>query len=279
MSKPAAVALLLGLTVLGASATPLSAQPAPKKKAAPACGLTGLPFAVGNQWTYQAVPSIIVLNEQQLSRVPKQPDKVVVTVTGVETTAADTTIKLSEALETKIADRVDGKDVTRTESRTVDTTIHCTADKLEVSPQSFLFAGEPGDSMGTALADIKRTGASYAIKAGFLLGPTWSETVAGTFTASPAAGTKAPTITGTVEFERNFILGPPESVTTPFGIFSAPRVTVELSGQVKLSDQTDKPYDIPANMNSALWFAKGIGLVQVLNSYTHYYQLVATNVM
>jgi hypothetical protein len=265
---------------LGLRTTSAVAQPGPpKKKPAPACGIAGIPFVVGNEWTYQAAVSPIVLNEQQLSRVPKQPDSVKVTVSAVEVVGTTTTIKLTEVTTLAIVDRVDGKDTTRNETRTLETTMLCAADRLEASPESIFFAGEPGGSVGITLSDIKRTGSTYALKAGFLLGPTWSETLVGSFTAAAAEGTTAPTVTGTIDFERSFILGPPETVTTPLGIFEAPRVTVELIGQVKLSDQPDKPLDIPANMNSALWFAKGIGLVQVLNSYTHYYQLVSTNVM
>jgi hypothetical protein len=275
LSREALVSALRTTVAAAAALLASSAALAPahaQKKPLPACGITGIPFAVGNEWTYEAVASSVAIPEGALARIPKQPSKVVIKVTGIETVNAQTTILLDEKITTKIDEKT-------SVDRTVQTKLSCAADHLDIDPQSYFFAGEPGGGLQIELTDVKRTGTTLPIKAGFLAGPTWIESLVGKFKAKSVEGTNAPTVEGEFDFERQWGVGQVESVTTALGSFQGPRLMVELVGQLKLASAPDKPYDIQANLRSALWFAKGVGVIQTLNNYGHQYQLTATNVI
>jgi hypothetical protein len=274
LSREALVLALRTATIAAALlATAAAIAPAhAQKKPQPACGITGIPFAVGNEWTYEAVASGVTIPDAALARIPKQPAKVVIKVTGIETVNGVTSILLEEKLTTKIDEKV-------SVDRTLQTKLSCGPDHLDIDPDSYLFAGEPGGSIGIDLTDLKRTGTTYPIKAGFFVGPTWTEALVGKYHAKPADGTAAPAVDGDFDFQRQFAVGQAETVTTAFGTFTGPRITVELVGQIKLSTQPDKPYDLQANLRNAIWFAKGVGVIQTQNYYGQQYQLTATNVI
>ena len=68
----------------------------------------------------------------------------------------------------------------------------------------------------------------------------------------------------------------PELVITKAGSFRAEKLFVKTTGRVTLDGAPAdmKPMELPDNWVNTLWLADGVGVVQMLNSYAHMYQLV-----
>ena len=60
------------------------------------------------------------------------------------------------------------------------------------------------------------------------------------------------------------------------GTYTAEKLALVTTGRVTLDGAPPdaKPMELPAGWVSTLWLAQGVGMVQVLNSYMHMYQLV-----
>lgn len=257
----AAVALGAGFVAVGAAlpvgpdqAAAATAKPA---KATNACGIKALPLALGNSWTFIAAAPPQEATPQQKQFLPPQPKQVVITVADIKPAekAGLTTVSLTED--------VDG--------RIINSTITCAPNgsTFTISPDSILYAGEPGGWYGLEFPTWTTSGPTWATAAGKFL-PEWREDVKATWKRVDADKSS-----GTLELEHAYTVEPIEPVGTAAGTYDAYKLIIEITGRVGIDKpvKADKPMELPANWVNALWLADGVGPVQILNSYAHMYSL------
>src|SRR5690606_24910673 len=132
MRMPLLVAALL---LVPAVAT---ARPRSKGGKAPACGFTLIPLVEGNQWTYNAIAAPTPPPDAIRRLSPEQPKAITVTVKSVETKAGKTVATLEEKLT---IDRTRDPKKPAIEERSYESTITCTKNTFDISPNSYCFAG------------------------------------------------------------------------------------------------------------------------------------------
>lgn len=254
------------------------AQPKPK----PACGIKALPFIEGNQWVYTPVapPEEVRASALKIAaNKPKQPSKFTVKVLSVVPgeTKGTAEITLEETAHYLVKGEDDNEqplDISKTLK------LQCAKDWLDVPPDSFLFTGEPGGSMGLEVGEITRpeNDHSYVFQLGQLRVPEWLSNIKAPFTREPSQGTQAGLAGGSLDLQRSIKRGGLEPITTALGTFDATPVQIELVGSVTI-DMKPEPekFSIPANTISKLWAADNIGVVQMFNSNGHMYQLIETS--
>lgn len=272
--------------IAAALALPGVAAAAPKGKAGTkspsACGVKILPLAVGNSWTYENTPAPQP-PEDAVKRIAPEPAKsVVITVKSIDAKkGADTVVTLEEKVTRDLT-----KDPKKPllDERTLTTTITCNDKKFVISPDSFLFSGEPGGYLGMKIDSIdhpKPTNAnSWVLTKGGIGDKQWREEMTMHWTRVPYAGSEAKGGSGKLELERSYTPQQPEAVTTKYGQFTAEKLGLITTGRVTLDNPLappadGKPAELPANWLTTQWLANDIGLVQSLNSYAHMYQLVS----
>lgn len=268
--------LLLVAFALAGSAGEAAAQ---KKKAVKACGITAIPLSVGNQWVYEAVIHPTPLEEAQKKLLPPQPSKVTITVAKIETVGEVTTVGLTEEIQHQIG-QPDGKPP-KTESRTLETSITCTATKLDFSPDSFWFAGEPGGFWNVTLDQLTRQekSTSFPITKGKLTGVEWHDDLKFAWKRTPTEGTDAELGAGSFDMNRRLVITGEEAVTTTFGVYStATKIGIETKGEITVENATGKPYLLPEGLVTFFWLADGVGIVQVHNTFIHAYQLTGATI-
>jgi hypothetical protein len=249
LSTRVALAVAFVVAVVAVGGRDAHAQKKPK---AVSCGKL-FPLAVGNKWTF--IPGVPPTQppEAMVRFIPVQAKQVVVTVTAIESKDGKNVVKLEED--------VDG--------RKINTTITCGAGLFEASPDSFFFAGEPGGYYGIEFEKMERK-----LVEGTPWSGAWREDLVAMWKRIPEPGITADLGKGKLEVERRFTTGRNENLTPPFkaqGVAGL-RISVEITGRVTI-DGVDKPSEMPANWINTLWFAAGIGPVQVLNSNYHMFQL------
>jgi hypothetical protein len=240
-----------------AAAKPAAGAVPPASKKA-ACATRILPLVISNQWTYIAVPPVIQLDPKELAQLPNQPKKVIVTVKDFTTNAGVTTVTLEEQ------SFLDDKN-----PRVITSTITCSATKFDISNESFFFAGEPGGYYGLEITSVERKGTTWSLLRGQLAETKWRDDVVVKWKRVGAAGS------GKVEMEREMIPEERESVTTPYGIYTAEPLAISITGRVFVDGATagSEPYPLKAPMINKLWLVEGVGVVQVRNSFSHAYVL------
>ena len=263
MSTLRGLVALLALAAAGVAA-PGKAEAQAKPKVTRACGVSSLPLSLGNSWTYDAVGAPIErqLSEGQARNSPKQPLKVNIQVTAVETQGDTTVVTLTET--------VDG--------RAIKTSIRCSATKFEIDPNSFFFAGEPGGAFNVNFTSYESKGNTWELKGGRITGPEWRNDVLASWERIPTKDTGAKLGKGKLEMERRFIVGGEVNLMTNSGQYVAREVNIEITGRITLDPPAEKPYELPANFKSTLWFADGVGVVQVINGFAHMYLLSAKTI-
>lgn len=282
--------LLSALTAL-ASTAPAAAAPAAgaKKKTPPACGARILPLVVGNTWTYKPSAPRTAKGEDikpdpAFNRIiPKQPEEVVITVTNIETTGQETTVSLEEKSSFSITvEKKSDKSLSTSKSELlVKSTIVCSRTKFEISPESFLFSGEPGGAREIAFSEIKRSqDTSWKLVNGTMSENPWREDIVATFQRTAAPAAKVKLSGGKLELERKFIPEAPESISVVSGeqYAQVDKMTLTTTGRVTLDEAkapNAKPMDLPQGWNTRYWIKNDVGLVRVLNSFAHQYDLVA----
>jgi hypothetical protein len=269
------LAILVAVWPLAAGMATAHAQPKPK----PACGIKALPLIEGNQWVYTPVAPPDDVRSTALkiaANKPKQPDKFTVKVVSVVPgDRGSAEITLEETAHYKVTgDTPQELDVVKTVK------LQCAKDALDVSPESFLFAGEPGGSMALELGEVTRPEGerSYVFGLGQLRVPEWIENIKAPFTRTSSKSTQAELAGGSLDLQRIVKRGGPEPVTTAMGTFTAIPVQIELVGSV-IIDLPPEPerFSIPANTISKLWVADNIGVIQMFNASGHMYQLIEAN--
>lgn len=240
------------------AANPITRFAATKKSG---CVVRALPLTPGNQWTYIGAPASRTLDQREAAQVPKQPEKVIVTVTDSVTTAGVTTVTLEE--QSFLAEKEP--------PRVLTTTITCSQQKFDIPVESFLFSGEPGGYWGLEMTDIARKGTTWALQRGILPDLKWREDLVITWKRVGAGGS------GKLEMEREFVPQDRLQVTTPAGVFNAEPLAIVTTGRVFVDGTAagSAPYPFKEGMTNTLWVMDGIGLVQAENSFMHRYVLLS----
>ncbi len=241
---------------------PALAHAAPAKRAPTAspCGVKVLPLAVGNRWTYAFVPAPHAKPSEAVAA-----NSIVITVKRIDAVqGGDAVITLEET--TTIAVNKDLRNPVLDE-RTIETTITCNASKFEISPDSFLFTGDPGGFVGLQLGSVVRTkGTTWPPT----FGQAWHEDLTATWTRPPPEGSEATLGSGTIELDRVFTPQRRESVKTKLRGFTATKLGVATTGHITIG--AAKPTELPGAV-ATLWIADGVGLVQAIDSFARTYQL------
>jgi hypothetical protein len=272
-------ALLVAASVvgLGVGSTAVAKPNAPGKAA---CGMTVLPLAVGNSWTYSQVAAPQPADPKIGPIAPPAAKSIAITVKSVETKGPDTVVTLEEKVTYDRTPQDSKKSVF--DVRTVNSTITCNGGKVIVSPESFFFAGEPGGYSGIELGKIDRKGQTWQIARGSFGMGEWPEDLVIEWSHKATPGIDIKHDAGKLELERRIQAGEAEMVYTTAGSYRAEPLQVKTTGRVTLTQPRSPnpvPYNVPADWTSLLWFVPGTGLVQSLNhKYAHMYQLVESTV-
>jgi hypothetical protein len=265
----------------GGPADPPMAGKGPVAKTPGVCGAKVFPLVEGNEWTYGAVASMAPLadNDPRKRMAPAQPKTVVITVKSIAAPkgAGDTVVTLEEKITTEIGTPPPGKPAV-VDERTLTTTITCNSKgKFEVSPESFFFAAEPGGTLGLKVDSLERKhDTSWKLTNGGIGDATWREELVAQWTRVPTAGSEAKLGSGKLELEHTFTPQQPELIITKIGQYRAEKVGLQTTGRVTLDGalQLTAAQELPAGWLSTIWLAEGVGFVQVLNAFSHEYQLV-----
>lgn len=246
----------------------------PVGKALGACGARILPLIEGNQWTYTFIAAPTPPRDDIAKLSPSEPKEIVITVKTVETKGPDTVVTLEEKTTADLS-----KDPKKQilDQRTIMSTITCNPKKFEISPDSFFFAGEPGGSFGIAFDKLERSrDTSWKLVNGTIGEGDWREDIVAHFTRTSFAGSSAKLDGGKLELERTFKPAQPEDVNTKAGVYRlAERIVLATTGRVTLDHpQSDVgPMNLPLNWNTEMWLVPNVGVIQVLNSFSHKYVL------
>jgi len=259
----------LSFLLVAALGSAASAQPrAPKVK--PACGINWLPMVEGREWTYAAISDpnnepitdeLAMTLEKAQKTAPKQAATVVIKVV-------------------KVAESPTGAEITLEEKAgelTLQTILRCTKDKMEISPQSFLFAGEPGGGLLTKLDKVAYEGIGFPGAAGFPKKFKNKLTVKAEVLREASAKTGAALSPGRMELEldlENTGLDQAFSQDVKINV-RADRIAFDISGRAAVAPQLDKTFEMPLGIKGRFWYGAGIGLIMVQNRLGHWYQLVA----
>jgi hypothetical protein len=260
------VPALFGL-LSGGVTTPAFAQPRakPGAKAPKACGVSAIPLALGNEWTYEPVPPPPerTLTDAQVRLTPIQPKKLVIKVAGIDTADGVTTVTLSEDHD----------------GRVQTTTIRCTAGgQFSIAPDAFWFAGEPGTTYGIELSDVERKGNSLTLAGGKITSLEWRDDLKAKWKHLVTGKAKPKMKTGTLEITRHYVVLPEETIDIPVGDLAGQQVkTVKLGleSTVKVTIEPPPPLELkaPPMLVNFFWMVDGTGPVQIGNSYGQQYVL------
>jgi hypothetical protein len=252
------------------------AQAQRKKKGKPACGITYLPLVEGNQWTYGPVQAPTPENEDQkkfldgLAKLaPPHPKRIQITVLKVENAGGATEITLEEITELHGEKDAKGPEIK------LETTLRCTPKTLEISPNSFFFAGESGGGMLMELDNVQRTGDPFPGRQGFRKGGKWSSEIKGDVKRRATEDTNATLTNGRVEMEREMTVGPKELLATPTGTYRAESVWFQMSGRAFVEPDIKTGSEMSLGVPGTLWFEKNVGMVQAKNRSGQWFQLTA----
>lgn len=243
------------------------------------CGIAVLPLTEGNTWTYSFTPAPAPADPKIAMIAPPAAKSFVITVKSIETKGAETVVSLEEKVtyeRTSPDPKKPAFDV-----RVIDSTITCSGNKVNVSPNSFFFAGEPGGLTGIEIDKLDRKGQSWQVAGGSFATGEWADDLAIEWTHTPSQGVDVKLDGGKLELERRIQAGEAQQVNTKAGSYRAEPLQVKTTGRVTLNQPRaadGKPAEVPANWISQLWFVAGTGVVQSLNSYAHQYQLVESTV-
>lgn len=249
-------------------------------KVTSACGVTILPLAEGNSWTYSFVPPKEAATPEVTRISPQAAKSFVITVKSIETKGGDTVVTLEEKVTYQL-NPLPGKEKGALDDRVIASTITCNAKKVDISPNSFFFAGEPGGFAGISLDKVDRKGTSWQLLRGNFGDNEWPEDLVIEWTQQPAKGSGAKLGAGKIEIERRFTPLEPEQLNTQAGSFRAEKLAVKTTGRVTLANPLSsdlKPAELPADWINQLWFVPGTGVVQSLNRFAHQYQLIESTV-
>lgn len=276
MRCPLVAASLLVGTVAVAHATPAAGgKPG-------ACGVKILPLAVGNTWKYEFVAPDQKLDEKVAKLYPAAYAKIAITVKAIDTKDKATVVTLEEKLTSQdlLTAKATKDKPGKIDERTITTTITCDgAKRFDISPDSFLFAGEPGGFVNMTFDKLDRPkGSTWQLANGTFGEGKWREDVVAHWVRTPTDKTGAKAVAGKLELEREFTPQQPENIAVLGGkVYRAEKLGLSTTGRVTLDEHhalNTKPVETPANWFNTLWFATDVGLVQVTNAFNHKYQLV-----
>lgn len=254
------------------TAQPRAAKPAPVPKA---CNVTAIPLVVGNSWTYEPVapPPEYDLTEGQKKQTPLQPQKVVITVSAIDTKDGVTTVTLHEESVFQMAPDKPA------DTKAHDTQITCTpgGGKFSVGLDAFWFAGEAGAYHGIELADVERKGQTLSLAAGKINAGAsdWHDDVVARWKHVPTGKVTPQMRSGQVTIARHWVLQKDEPIATKLGSWTTKKLGLENMTTVTVEPAPPEPLREPVLRVHFFWFADGVGPVQVLNSFGQMFQLNA----
>ena len=275
MRKSGALMAVAASALVGALVMPVVAKSNPTSsdkaksrsavgaKAVSACGIKFLPLLVGNWWSYQSVAAPTALPPAEEKQTPLPSKQILVTVASIETKGSDTIVTFDETVGT----------------RKLKTTLTCGPGKIDLSPDAFWFGGEPGGFFSLEFPTFSRKGTTWVLTKGTIGENPWREDIVATWKRTPTKDSNATPGSGKLEIERQFTPAIPETINTPMGAMAAEKLAIQVTGRVTLDGQApdSKPYELKAGLVNSIWAADGVGIVQVLNSYSHMYVLSAVN--
>jgi hypothetical protein len=296
---PALALTALALIVFPSAATAQKAKGIPGAGKTPGvCGMKILPLVVGNVWKFGQVASTMTLPENMARLAPPPAHDITITVKTIETKDKDTIVSLEEKIT---FDMSKDPKVSKLIERTIQSSITCNAKKFDISPESFFFNGEPGGVLGLKFdAFDRKKETSWKLTNGAIGEQEWVEEITAHWTREATKGSDAKLGGGKLEIERRFTPQKSEPVGTKLGAYpKTEKLGITTTGRVRLDsilapdgmpcvnrklDEKTKlevatpsaSCELPANWITNLWFVDTVGLVQVLNSYAHMYQLVET---
>jgi hypothetical protein len=275
-------ALLAPTLALALAPTVAAAKPkvAAAGKAARACGVNVVPLTEGNSWSYSFVAAPQAATPEIARISPPAAKSFVITVKSVETKGAETVVTLEEKVTYEL-NALPGQKKGGLDERVINSTITCSGKKVDISPDSFFFAGEPGGFGGMTLDKLERKGTSWQLTGGNFGDSEWPEDLVIQWTQTPAKGLDTQYGSGKIEMERRITPLEPEQLNTKAGSYRAEKIAVKTTGRVTLNKPLSadlKPAEMPADWINQLWFVPGTGVVQSLNRYAHMYQLVESTV-
>ena len=240
----------LALAVVAGTAGSVAAAKKEKKPKAPppACNMRSIPLVMGYVWTYKSGPHTVLLR--------------VAEVTEGKDAAGEpaTVVKMEEKYQ----------------DRTVSTTFTCSEAKgLVISPDSFLFAGEPGGAVGAAATVGKRESVTLLPDKELKEGAAWIEKVHGELARPDVGGQGAAHKAAKFEVERHVSVGRSEQIEIPLGKASAQKISFELRGRGIVDNEK---YEIPIKRPGALYLMKGLGVVKIEDAFDRDWELVSTTV-
>ncbi len=277
-AKSALITSVVAAVALVSSVDSAHAQ----RKPQPACGIKALPFVEGYEWVYlpvQPPEEVRKASQKVAANKPKQPDQFTVKVLSVTTegprNAQRTKIVLEETAQI-VPKGGAGEPIKLTQTVTLECGTVGRQQYVDVPPQSFLYAGEPGYALNLTLGEIER-GAdehTYKFQLGSLRVPEWIENLKSSFERNASEGTEAEILDGSVDLQRIVKVGYPEDLETPLGKIKGTPVQVEMVGSVFINFQPKaEEFSVPANTINKLWLTENIGVVQIFNSNGHMFQL------
>ena len=231
-------------------AAPAHAQKAKPPK--PACGISYLPLAEGNWWSYEAV-----------NQPPGGPEAapVKIEVIKVVSEGGTDTITLKESYR--------GTDY--------EMTATCTkAGGLVLPPDSFFWASEPGGASMMVLENVEHKGSSYPGK-GLRSGDQWLEEFKADVVRTAADGSKVVHAPAKIELERLTTVLPGRAIVdTAVKTFTAMSLEFEMLGRGLVDE---KSQEIAVRNKGAMWIDTKIGIVRAREISGREWQLLDTNLV
>jgi hypothetical protein len=260
---PAIAAAFLAGAASTAQAQPKGAKP--PAKLPKACGVTALPLAMGNEWTYEPIPPPPerALTDAQMRLTPIAPKKLVIKVTGIETQDGVTTVSLTEDHD----------------GRVHTTSIKCNAAGMfQIANDAFWFSGEPGKVYGIELEEVERKGVTLSLLAGKLTGLEWRDDMKAKWKRVHTAKAKPQIRKGTMELSRHWVVLPEEEIEIKQGDWAGQMVKTAKLGLetlIKVTIEPAPPLELkaPPLLVNFFWMVDGTGPIQIANSYGQQYLL------
>jgi hypothetical protein len=266
--------LVLAATLAAALAGLTPGRAEAQKRPQPACGIQYLPLVENNLWVYEPMASPPPQNEDEKKRLlvleresSKPPKRIEIQVLSVVPPAKGATGPTEITLRETVFEQNEQK----VELKTV---LRCTDKSLELAPDSFFFAGEPGGGLLMELSNLAWEG-SFPGRQGLRRAEKRTIKLRADVTRRGTEGTGATLTGGKIELEREITIGLKETIATASGAYkNAVAVWMVTSGRAAVGPALDKNVEIRLGENGILWFEDRVGLVQVKNRSGQWFQLV-----
>jgi hypothetical protein len=263
------LAIALALTVPAGAKTTKPKPPPPAAvgggKKDGACGMSNLPLAVGNSWTYRATDKVTAKTREVIIKVTEIGK-------GKDQAGKDATIITVEE---------------QYQGSVLKAQWTCTpAGGLQIAPESMFFAAEPGGGIGMVTTITSREQVTFPPDAGLTNDSRWVERVSADLTrpsVAEANGKEAPVVAAKhkpahIDIQRHITDVQNENVTVPIADFkNTMKIIFEIRGETTV--ETEK-YPLAGQNEKhpgTYWIVKGLGIVKMQDNFDTEWDLVATS--